>query len=463
MITSRYAPHLFTLLATVASGIVSGTAYSADAFAVDFRQTPSGPNNHIESIELVDGLRGQIAELELEHGSFDLVLLEPLQSLTQALIEIGEFGSADTLLNRRLQLLRSESGLSNPEQIPIIEEIIKNSMRLGNWKTVQRQYEHILWLRKQDANADVNQVLEAMDDVAHWNMAMVSLDHPRNRTQNFLDARELQRDIVRVAEKEFGDNSFALVPWLYKQALNQHRLLAFLASDDELSYDAREDILMKEALSGADYLRSGLHIIYRIEEIAGRMNDLEAEAMARIYAADFQFLLNLGTSIAVYGEAVELLEQAGVSQDRIRTFFDRPVILPVDQFFFRLDDAIAHQQRRDDILDQLTGDADNWEGVNLGGFVAWNESLRFAQQPPLPSLAEGVIDMNLNVVEARFSVSAKGFSTIPDILASDPDNIRARTDARDAIASLPFRPPIVDGRPRRSEEILLRFAYPPPL
>ncbi|MEX2132209.1 MAG: hypothetical protein WD772_12070, partial [Pseudohongiellaceae bacterium] len=207
------------LIALLSAAIYMATALAAEQPSPDSNEESllQSSNRQLQQIEL---FRQQIAELESLHGPYDGALLEPLSGLTNVLIQAGEFEEANSLLNRRLQLLRTVDGPANLQQVPILLEAISNNIRLGEWRDVTSQFQFIRWLHGQDGS-DPSQQLSAMDDVASWLLAMVYLDDPRNRTRNFLDARQIQREILSLAESSWGEDSEQLIPWLYRQALYQ--------------------------------------------------------------------------------------------------------------------------------------------------------------------------------------------------------------------------------------------------
>lgn len=409
-----------------------------------------------EQLDRIADYRAQLEALETEFGPFDPILLEPLAGLTDALIEAGEFEQARGLLSRRQQLLRTADGLSNPDQLPVLAQAIANSIRLGEWNNVTEHFQFIQWLQVQEG-ADLETQLRAMDDVALWQMNVLNLGHPRSRVRNFLQARQLQREMVWLAEGTWGEDNPELIPWLYRQAVNQYRLSEFLNAPDELGYDARQEILQMEYMSSQDYLRRGLNIVKRIRDLVDMSGNAEAAAIAMIYEADFQRLLDLGTSISVYRDAAERLQQAGIDGSRVDAFFARTVILPLPEFV--------------ESLDQLEALAASWEvteprdlgdqefNLDIGRFVAWNESLLTSRLPALPESAAS-LSINLNTVDLSFTVNSRGEANNPRVIQAEPENVRMRRDVRDAVRRLQFRPLLEDGRPRRMEKVLLRFQYP---
>ena len=403
--------------------------------------------------------RQQLAEMEGELGPYDGALVEVLSSLADALIDAGDFDEAQLLLNRRLQLLRTLAGPENPAQLPVLEEMIANNIRRGEWQDVTRHFEFTSWIMEQDEEADLENRLTARNDVAQWLLMSVSLDDPRNRIRNFMDALEIQGRIVFDMEDQVGKDSTALIPWLYRHALNQYRTYAFLQAEDELGYDAYQE-MQRGYLADDDYQRRGLNIVKRIRDIVEQGDDLEAQAMALIYDADFQALADLGTATSRYRQAIGKLLEAGIAQSQVDAFFATPMVLPVDRYFTRLSD-MQDWAAQFAVPDEAFGELE--EGtLNLGRFDSWNESLPFARMPGAPAAA-GDLAIDLRQVDLRFRIDSRGKISAPKVIAADPDETRVRRDAMDAVRKMQLRPRILDGRGRRAGVAVLRYRYPAPL
>lgn len=413
-----------------------------------------------EHVELVSRYEQQIIALESRLGPYDQSLSESLQGLGNAYRDIGDYASAKTYLGRRLQVTRISMGLTSFEQIPLLEEIIANDIRLSDWDAVSEHFEFLLWLQTQNPEAELPARMAAMNDVSHWRMAAVYLKTPRSRVRNFLEARQTQEELVDMAEDAFGDTP-ALVPWLYEDALNQHRLYAMLESEDELGYDADEYIRRIELMEGKDYLRRGLHVVKRMEEILRVSGNLEAEAMAMIYEADFQRLLDLGTAFKLYREAIAKLQDAGVSEADIEEYFATPAVLPVQQFYSSMRQALDNRQQVTSAVDTDGLDSADF-AYNLGEFSAWNKSLLFSRLPALPEKAAG-LELLYYQVDIRFSVSSTGDASNPKLLRSESvDAGPSPRRVREAVMNMVFRPQIVAGKNQRARDVFMRVSYPVP-
>ena len=267
------------------------------------------------------------------------------------------------------------------------------------------------------------------------------------------------RKIFNLAEDRYGKDSVALITWLYRQAVERHRVFAFLESTDELGHDARRDIQYREARMPDSYLREGLSIVKRIRGIVETMEDPEAEAMAMIYHADFQMLMGMGLAARLYRAAMKKLQQAGFDDERIDAFFARPVVLPVEQYDLNLNDALTQQIDYGYTVEPGEGGSD--DVVHMGDFVAWNESLPFARRPTIPELVAAVTT-GFNTVTVQFSIDSRGKSKNTRARQAEPDVVRVRRDAQDGIKEMQFRPRFVKGRWRPTDNVTMRYLYPPP-
>ncbi|MCB1669848.1 MAG: hypothetical protein KDI29_01920, partial [Pseudomonadales bacterium] len=355
----------------------------------------------------VDRFREQIVQQELQFGPYDRSLVEPLNGLNDVLIELQAYDEVDANLNRILMLLRTLDGPASLEQIPVLETAIRNDIRRRDWESVTQRFEFMHYLFSQNETDNAAVQLEARDELIKWHLTALYLDDKANRLQHFTEAMELQRQNLNLAEETFDTDNPQLIPWLYRSAVQKFRVYSILNADDELGLDARRAIIggyyMEDQLNQIqqyiyspvpgrgprNYLEEelrrarleGLGLIKQIREILSSADDPEAEAMAIVYEADFQLLLDRGSAARSYREAMDQLAAAGVNEDRIAEFFSRPSALPEPEFHTRLEVALSAQDQRGYDVSSAP------DRINLGTFVAWNESLASAQRPALPTAA----------------------------------------------------------------------------
>ena len=407
-----------------------------------------------------------IEALEIQYGGFDRNLLEPLQGLAQAYIDSGDFEAAQEILGRQLQIVRTLEGLEGLQQLPILEAMIANAIRIYDWDSVSESFELIHLIHSRDPGALESDRVNSKNDLALWELIKIYTDNPRARTRNFLVSRNLQRENLNYLEDIYPEDSPELLPWLYQHAVLQYQLVNFVIAEDELGYDARDEIVRKEGRDRISYLREGLNTISRMRIIIQAQGNPEAEAMAMIYEADFQMILRLGTAMRLYRDAMDKLREAGIEESRIQEFFNQPVALPVQEFHLSLADALAARiveipngVNSASVSDTFPEPLNTSDATTLGSFVAWNESLPLAERPPVPSLAAD-ITVPLNHVTLEFTVNSRGNSSNPKVVYADPDETRVRRNAIQAVDRLQFRPYFEGDRPRRSERVSLHYYYP---
>lgn len=450
-------------------------------FAMDESELIAASNDHLEQLQ---NYQAQLEEMESEFGPYHRNLLEPLEAMVALLEEQADYEQVAELQNRQLQLMRTVLGFEHPDLIPLVRSIINNQMRLGEWEAISENLEHIRFLQASATDNDPETLLAAMEDQAFWHLSRAYLDDRDRRVRNFFLARGLFEEMEELAETRYGEDSPAMIPWLYKQAYNKFQLVQFLNADDGVGAEsvdrlAREDgmsrlrsrgrlavdvdaafglgnripVVDSDSVLGEDYLREGFNLVTSIEEILEAENDLEAQAMAKIYRADFQLLQQQGLGIRNYREAQELLLSAGVPAERIALFFERPVVIPVDRFFRSLDEAIAYQQQSADQLQPAANDQ-----VHLGVFTAWSESLDSTQKPVNPD-PFWQLDLAHSQADLSFNISSSGRISSVDVIEAIPDERSMRRKAVRAMREIQIRPAIVEGRYRRVRDVQIRYRF----
>lgn len=428
----------------------------------------------------------QLADLESRFGPYHRSLLEPLQSLTELAAEQADFTRVAELQNRQLQVMRTVLGFRHPELVPLLHEIVTNEIRLQNWEAVSDHLEHIRYLVAAEANNDPTVLLETMSQQAYWHLARVYLDRSELRARNFMQARELTAEMLELAQSIFDEESQQLIPWLYESALNEYRLVALMNADDGIAADTIERLIREEGIArlqtfgrnridvgsllgnrtyipivadgelvGEAYLRDARYILEDIGEIAEQAGDLEGQAMALIYEGDLQRVMDESIAFRKYRDARTLLLEAGISNEKIELYFNRPALIPLPEIFLRLDDALAYQQQR--MAGITISSADQ---LHLGQFIAWQHGLPNVPKPV--AVAEFLnVEPVYSYVDATLSVSSSGNISSVKVIAAYPDERNVEREAVRAIRKIKVRPAIVEGRARRTRDVHIRYLFLP--
>jgi len=173
----------------------------------------------IQTTELMQELQryeAQLEDYEFEYGFLDPRLLEPLLSIESLYQLLGDYEQVKSIQNRRLQITRTAVGLTHPDTVPLVEALVKTEMRLANWEQVSDHLEHLRTLAVANHGLDSDQAMLAQERQASWFMTRVYVDRDRERADNFMEAREIFRDLLMSAQAKYDENDMRLVPWLNK-------------------------------------------------------------------------------------------------------------------------------------------------------------------------------------------------------------------------------------------------------
>lgn len=438
----------------------------------------------------VENYANQIGELESELGPYDIALLEPLDSMVALHLEAENYSEVNVLLERKLQILRTTGGLQNPDLIPIVRAIVTNKLRLGLWREISDELEHIRFLTTVNNQQEGAELFSAMAGQAEWYLTRVYLEDSDRIARNFFEAWEIYEDIGDQAREFFGEDNPLASPWLYQEALANYRLAGLLNSQgrvasDTYTYARRVDGVSRLNdlpparfnISGANslffdndipivdrnnrdtigepYIDDSLRIINSIVETAENAGEVELAAMARIYEADYKLILGKGGAIGEYRRAIEALLEAGISQEKIDQFFSMPVLIPAPAFFESLDQEIAF--RNEQRLASMPENASN-TGTHLGTFTAWHEQIASVAKPKLSDQLWDV-ELPYATAELELTVNSRGSVSSAKVIEANPDKGRNRSKIRRAVRELKFRPTIIEGKAKRTRDLQLRYHF----
>jgi|TARA_B110000879_G_scaffold38638_1_gene53966 hypothetical protein len=452
----------------------SGAAFSAEKPKLDKSQAV------LRQLEL---LQVRITELESDSGPYDTRLLEPLQALSELYLTAEDFEAVAEIQSRQLQIMRAELGLDHPDNIAMVNSIISNNIRMAQWSEVEDSLEHIRYLEGVNVQGNPEPLLRAIEAQASWSIAQIAVAEPRLRARNLLDARESYKDIKELAQDAFGEENSAMVPWLYKRAVNLFQIVAALNSDSGLAgdtlarviqldgvarleaYNSRArfaggsffdrnpqiPVLDSDALIGEAYLRDALAELKTITEMLDESGDIEAQAMSHVYYGDFRILVGLGSGKKSYLKAHDLLREAGISEGRISQFFDVPRIIPAEVFSFNLAQA---ETANNTAMVQSISD----KRVLISEFTALEED---AGNVSMPASFTGRWGLKLpsDVVEMTVNVSSRGVVSAPKFVAASSDDKSIRRKALRSVRGLRFRPRFEDGKAVRVRGMKLSYRF----
>ena len=435
----------------------------------------------------------QLEGYEFEYGFLDLRLLEPLFSIENLYQSFGEYEKVKSIQNRRLQITRTAVGLTHPDTVPLVEALVRTEMRLANWEQVSDHLEHLRTLAVANHGPDSEEAMLAQVRQASWFMTRVYVDRDRERADNFMEAREIFRDLLISAQAKYDEDDIRLVPWLNKRAYSLYLLFAGLNADSSVVTNWIRETAQRDGPArlettrargfnspfsvggfnqvipvtegdepvGVAYLRQANGFINDIAEIADANEDAEMAAMARLYHGDYAYLQGRSVGRQDYQEAKEMLIEVGIDEARLEAFFNRPMIIPVPTFFTRFSELEAYQREStpDQLLAEaeLNGKSELWdEPLHLGSFRAWERGLAFV---PMPVSDDELLALETPIysIDAKFRITSSGRVSGVQVLGMEPEDRRARRRAARAMRMLQFRPAFYGTRARARDHVELRY------
>lgn len=450
----------------------------------------------IQTTELMQELQRyetQLEDYEFEYGFLDPRLLEPLLSIESLYQSLGDYEQVKSIQNRRLQITRTAVGLTHPDTVPLVEALVRTEMRLANWEQVSDHLEHLRTLAVANHGLDSEQAMLAQERQASWFMTRVYVDSDRERADNFMEAREIFRDLLISAQAKYDEDDVRLVPWLNKRAYSLYLLVAGLNADSSVVTNWIRETAQRDGPArletprargfnspfsvggfnqvipitegdepvGVAYLRQANGFINDIAEIAQANDDAEMAAMARLYHGDYAYLQGRSVGRQDYQEAKKMLIEVGIDEARLEAFFNRPMIIPVPIFFTRFGELEAFQQETvvNQLLaeSELNADSDPWDQpLHLGSFRAWERGLAFV---PMPVSDDELLALEAPIysIDAKFRITSSGRVSGVRVLTMEPEDRRARRRAVRAMRMLQFRPALYGTRARARDHVELRY------
>lgn len=428
--------------------------------------------------------RQRIEDLEYEFGPYHPNLIEPLTSMIALVNEAGDYEQVAELQDRKLQVMRTELGFEHPDLIPLIREMVDTQKSLRNWEGVTDNLEHIRHIQASQDNADPDVLLQTISDQIDWLNGRIAVGQDEDRVDRFFEARDLYEDMEDLVESRYEEDSIESLTWLYKQAYNSYQLVQFLNTTNGIGRDFIKRLTRRDGTSKLDtvnrlilgnravqdyfaqvpavhpdeklghgYMRDAYAQINEIADSLQEGDDLEAQAMAELYRGDYKLLASRSRAMNSYRDAYDLFLAAGLDEAEVRSFFQRPMIIPMEEFHSRLKDAVAEQDRRLPAVEPVTG-----EEFHLGTFTAWNEVIPTA---PIPLATEGMLpsELNYNTIDLRFSVNSRGEVSTVKVVESDSAEREVGRRVWRQVRAIQFRPSIEDGKAKRVRDIHMRFRY----
>ena len=426
----------------------------------------------------------QIEDLEFEFGPYHPSLIEPLESMIALLNEDEDYERVAQLQNRQLQVMRTELGFEHPDLVPLLQSIMTTQLALGNWEEISDQLEHIRHLRTTVDGENPELLLGAIQDQIDWLFSRITIEDRREQVRNFFKIRDLYEELEDVVEDTFGEDSLEAAPWLYKVAYHEYHLVSFLNASKGLGSESVDRLVRREGTFGLEsqnrnglssrsifgnsslipvvdkgrpigdgYLSDAYSMVNKIQEVVEENSDLEAQAMMMIYRADFQLLSDRGTGIRGYRDARDMLLEAGIAEEEVHWFFERPMVIPMETLHLGFAGALAELRERIEPIASVKE-----QQMHLGLFTSWTEALR---STPMPQSKNQFwhLDYPFKYADISFSVNSRGRASSVDVLATGPEELDSKRNISRSVRDIHFRPAIIDNKARRVKDVRMRYQF----
>ena len=416
----------------------------------------------------LDRRRDYVEALETGFGRLDPRMLEPLDQYSRQLMASGRHGEAHRILDQMTQIIRVEEGLYSATQYPYLLRRIETYGNQGDWVQARELMEHIGQLIKRSDNLVDERLMSGLDTLADLHLWGVASDNPGRRRYHFRQAERLSDFAVRIVRVAWGETDRRLPGMHYKLLMQYHAQAATVDRGGGSAISLRRigDSGMarsrREAMSV--YYFSGLRRLNAIRAVytGQEAPELEALALAEIYAGDWHVLFNRPEAAAqAYRYGNELLLRAGIEQDAINRFFAHPCLLPAPVFFDSWDEAQAS-------LNKANGDAGPPATTADFTFRQWSSQFPHVRAPD----ADGEFVSGADKDYAMFSFSLVGLEEVSRWYrgrlkksVSVPQDLRVMNrrfsepvdwpELEDMVRDFRFRPKLIDGVPQNVNATLV--------
>jgi len=411
-------------------------------------------------LENVDNYQQQLQEIETRLGRFDPALLEPLTRLAETFMLLNQFDETRLLLDRAIQVTRISEGLYTDSQFPLLTMTVENDARRGNWVDANATLEHLYWLYTNKHRGIGDNVVSELMRLSDFHLEAVAADSPEQQAYHFRNAAHISWVALRVARLLWGENDPRLVPLQYNLAKQYYLQAVAVDKGGQTGYELREIIpgsswvRSRQTVKEAYYL-TGLRLLRELRENYAEANppDPEAAALASLYIADWQLLFTQESAEAAYRQAYNELLTSGVEQRSLNSFFENPVVLPQQNYYSSIADALAARN-------SSTVNGTESQVNNLIRFNEWSATfpdvefplgsahIRFSDQQDwgfaMLSFNLGALEKVSRWINGRY-ITRIGVPDTVEILNQVPDTAMDLKGFADKIHSLHFRPRLING------------------
>ena len=323
---------LATRVAAVAA-LVAGLALSSASFA----QSDAKASR-------IDELLDQVRVVEAREGERSPSLIALYTELGLRYQDKNEPAHASAETQRALEILRANEGLYTLDQVPLIRQLMRNALALGDHDTAWELEQGLLRLAERDPNdlraarilSDVGdrrvEILERYKAGEFPPEIVLGCYYAEVNTQQFLPTEQQQKSCTAGSRR------------LVQQHLASEALSYYSDAADILVANASDElpILLKKLVAGSYAYNLSKLGRQSLTSLLAYQNANSAPWSARIETlvqmADWDLMYAVGrdnqdTALLEYAHAYELCKQQGLPQEMIDRIFSPRVPIPLPVFF----------------------------------------------------------------------------------------------------------------------------------
>ena len=402
----------------------------------------------------------RISKIQKNVGPYSEELIQPTLQMGLILHENNQYLDANEKLESALYLHRVNYGLQDLQQSPIVDLLISNNLNQQDWKSADNNFHKLHWLHRRNLENNDPKLLAVLDRLIAWHLVATNLKTGQHPGKHFMKLLELNQRTLEIVDSYPVQDQLELSRRLYKLALVYYYIAIAVQRGDSVGRylleefepiqlsDSYQSTSEKAALT---MFRRSRQLIVRIVSLYQNVSPAtkDSRAIAQLYLADWDLLFNRHVNAnRGYQNTYDFLIEGEYSGSLINSFFEQPVILPMNEFTPDLLEKFALQLEENKEIE-----------TSRMEFVGWSKSL--------PGVKYPAAEINNIVAASKESFADVSFDILKDGLAKNivisrhkRDKSLPRRTTYEAIWSAQFRPRLLDGKVVAVSGVNSRFYMP---
>ena len=285
-----------------------------------------------------------IMQLEKSNGAYDKQIAEESIGLGLAYRDLGQYQKAIDAFNRALRINRVTQGPENPNQLPILEQIITTNTAAGDWEALEDNYQLLYWLSRRIYDDDDAHLLEIIYRLTHWHLHAYLTAYDPIPYKHLLESEKLFQDAVDVIDKHHSADDPLLLTALNGIIISNYHIVSHRFNSSNNVDDMQEIQESGAIMSHVDNVSSmliwqpvqynsyeGRKVLKRIADILNSHHELPITDRARTLVNIGDWYLIYGwndTAMKNYNNAYQLLKKSNVDTATFDTLFGQPERIP---------------------------------------------------------------------------------------------------------------------------------------